>query len=500
MKQSTVARRLAFWKPATGIGVAAVASLVLAAGANATVVTPAPDLTGSTDNVQTAIASLVSGTACSSTVACPGPNTLILQPGAYNSLTPISIPASIAPLTITTNHAAQAALGTGTPSTNWLGGPAASSSPNTPWMTLATGATVTMEGVTLSGMGGTGAPAFKLPSGSTLNLYNTAILGPGQDGVDMAGATLNMSDSMLYQPVATGLNASASSTVNVTNSDIINSQTGDNVSASSSTVSISNSVLAEPGNVNCAIPSTSTIDHVLTDDTSCPNAAGNSLANNSTMIALETTPPSESPYNGQTVFPVVANGGPALSVELPSASTGTDAMGGLLFAGNTAKCPVTDARFFVGTAAGCNVGEVTNADTMETTSQGPQCTIETISNTNPKFEIVDSAPGASGFGPSSGNGNYLQGPSTNPLTNIGTTVGFNTTSDINPADPITNESVVNGSVSILNPLSSPGIPTFISPVTGKPSLQVEAVKSNQGLATMWGFSTTDWAGQSVACI
>jgi hypothetical protein len=323
----------------------------------------------------------------------------------------------------------------------------------------------------------------------------------------MSGATLNMTDSMMYQAFLTGVNASAGGTVNLTNSDIIQSQTGDNVSASGTpapTVHISNSVLALPGNVNCAVASTSTIDQVLTDDTSCPNAgtgAGqNPLANNSTLLALENTPPSEPPYNSTTVFPVAANGGPELTVQLPSASTGTDAMGGLLFAGDTTKCPVTDARFFVGASAGCNVGEITNADTMETTAQGPLCTIETISNTNPKFEIVDAAAGASGFGPSSGNGNYLQGPSTNPLTNISTTVGFNTTSDINPADPITNESVVNGSVSILNPLSSPGIPTFISPVTGKPSLQVEAVKTIQANPTMWGYSTTDWAGQSVACI
>jgi hypothetical protein len=82
---------------------------------------------------------------------------------------------------------------------------------------------------------------------------------------------------------------------------------------------------------------------------------------------------------------------------------------------------------------------------------------------------------------------------------LAATVGFNTTSDINPADPITNEYEQNGSISILNPLSAPGVPAFISPVTSKPALQVEAVKQNQSLVTTWGFTTTDWAGQSAEC-
>jgi hypothetical protein len=303
-----------------------------------------------------------------------------------------------------------------------------------------------------------------------------------------------------------GIVANASSTVNVTNSDIVLAGST-NILASGSTIHLTNSVVSQPGVKNCSITGgTTTTDAVLTDDTSCP-AGTNNQENNSTLTNLENNPPSESPYNGSNVYPLVANGGPELTVQLPDASVGADADGGVIYPGDSSKCPLTDARFFVNTGGGCDIGQITNTESsgqsaaMETTAQGPVCNVETISTngSGQKFEIVDATVGASGFGPSSGNGTYLQGGTSPSVALLAATVGFNTTSDINPADPITNEYEQNGSISILNPLSAPGVPAFISPVTSKPALQVEAVKQNQSLVTTWGFTTTDWAGQSAEC-
>ena len=156
--------------------------------------------------------------------------------------------------------------------------------PSVPWLTVASGATVTIEGVAIGN--GPNAAAQILDSGS-LNLFADGLSGAEQDSIDTgSGAYLNMVDSYIDSQTRYGVNAALGSHVTLTNDDLVYGNSYGLAYANGTSTSVNNVLLAKNHGGNChkiSGSSNPTFDSVITDDTSC---TGNTGADNDNSALL----------------------------------------------------------------------------------------------------------------------------------------------------------------------------------------------------------------------
>jgi hypothetical protein len=469
MRYPTAAPRLRAWKLGAAVGALATASLAMSGVADAQVFVAFPSPTGSQLSLSQAIADAN---------AVGGTNTIVLngKSSVGNNLAKFQPAAgmtvSTGNLTITGQHNAQDITGAGDAEIDGTNQQA--QSPPVDFLTVASGASLTLEGVELNNAGdfSNGFNAAVRVNG-TLTAYNSTF---GADtGYPIAvnnGGTATLIDSSIDSTVHTaGILNSGAGTVTLENSTISNG-IADGIDNNAGTLFLYNSLLAFQTGVECngggAQPGTTgtAADGSADDDGTCNVQYSSDTALDTGTLATD-------------------NGGPTTTLQgLPTTA----------LAGNPAVCPVVDQRFFPNPVSGgvtqCDTGSETASAARTTT--GPTCGTPSIGTVGGVAEeTVPVNSDATGFGPEAGHVTDISG--------VTGAAGF-TPDHADAIDGVVNNGnglgtanapggITNGMVSLLNPLSSPGIGT----------LNVQAQKGTPGQLTFWSFTANDWAGNSTYC-
>lgn len=478
MTYSTAARRLAL-RRAGGAIAAVTASLAVASSASAATTIVTPDNGGTADNL---------GHAMSTAATAGGNQTLVLQAGSYTprGLTQGGVNYGLPPvgngehLTIVLSHATQAPSGN---NASTIDGSFADPNHNADLFTVQNGGTLTLEGVSVTGTnpGDAGKSAVHVLGGGSVTLYGD-LLGGGQ-GTELtldASSTAIINESTFASD--TGPQAITNSGTLTLNSvtDVGNNGWG---LINNATATVNNTVFGTNGdglNTFSCQGAITTKDDVVDDDGTC---TGTGVGSAFTV-----------PFQAN-------NGGPTRSYQF----TG-------LPAGDPAKCPSTDVRFFVipknaANQPQCDTGsETASAQRAVASSPGtgqvvdvPTCVAQSpvYPTSGPATQTVVASDAGSGLGPEPG------GPGDSTTGSVLTGTGANTpsaTGNVNPADAVSNAATTDGSIAVLNPFS---FPTWSNPPTNTTGqLQVQATKDashNTKGDTSWSFDTTNWAGITVWC-
>lgn len=422
MTHPTAVPRLTRWKASLLAAGIAAATLGLAARADAAVLTPAP---GSTTLAAAITTANTNGDAS---------NTIILADGRYAPTGPL--PAITKNLTITGDHSVQEPTVGGGPRIDGTN----QNPPDSDLITVNSGVTLTLEGFLIT-TASNGSNAVIHDNG-TANLWDMAL--SGNNGVQLAvfaGASATVNESSINDGNSTGITSAGALTLN--NTTVANNF-GGGISKTGGTLTLNNTIVADNdpaglGVPNCDAPATSQ-DHSLDSDGSCGVS-----------------------FSGQepNLQPTTTNGGPTPTLQL---GAGSPAIG----AGDAAKCPLTDQRFFVHGGSGCDLGAYQTGASQDVT--GPSCVVTGLILGPPKQQQVTLSDAISGLGPEGGS-----------LTDATTNA---------PADAVTGLTISNGSVASA-PFSSNGPSTS--------GVVLTATKSNQSLLTQWSFTATNWAGVSKLC-
>ncbi len=422
MTHPTAAPRLARWKtPLIAAGIAA-ASLAFAGQAGAAVLTPAPG------------AGTLAAAITTANTNGDASNTIILADGRYAPTGPL--PTITKTLTITGDHSVQEPTVGGGPRIDGTN----QNPPASDLITVNSGVTATFEGFLITtASDGTNAV---IRDNGTANLWDMAL--SGNNGIQLAvsaGAAATVNESSVNDGNSTGIASAGALTLN--NTTVANNF-GGGISKTGGTVALNNSIVADNdpaglGVPNCDNPATSQ-DHSLDSDSSC----GVTFAGQEPNLQ-----------------PTTSNGGPTPTLALPA---GSPAIG----AGDAAKCPLTDQRFFVHGGSGCDLGAYQTGASQDVT--GPACVVTGLILGPPKQQQVTVSDRVAGLGPEGGS-------LTDPTAN-------------SPADAVDNLTISNGSVASA-PVSGNGPSTA--------GVVLTATKSNQSLLTQWSFTATNWAGVSKLC-
>jgi hypothetical protein len=473
MKYSTAAPRLVLGKIGAALATVAAVSLVLAASAGAQVFT----IDASNPNN---LANAIASANANSPGGAPSTNTIVLAKGRYVPPTGMTVTAGD-DLTITGAHSADNITGppANTDPYQIDGSTQQSETPAADFLTVASGATLRLQGLDVNAAGNPTVPKAAIRDNGTVIIDNSLL---GSDSgfpvaVEAAGS-LTMRDSTIDGAVHTtallidASNASAK-LFNVTIAE--GAQTGIQWSTSpAGTVEAYNTLFVFQTGIECvggtiAAGTTGNANNgSMDDDGSCNVQFSNDTTADSTFGSL------------------TRHGGPT------SAPTGGSEVAGK---GNTSLCPRVDQRFFLNPLAGstnsCDVGSITGAAVRETAAQGPTCgtpsthiptgypnLTQTQYNADPATQTVPANPGASGFGPEAG-------APTDIVNDADAINGIVNTTETAPGG------IDNGTVALLNPFSAPGFGV----------LNVKATKpfSGQGVPTHWSFTANDWAGLTFYC-
>lgn len=463
MKYRTAARRLILVRAVAVCGAAAAASMALAAGADAQVFTVT---SSGTPSLQTVI-----GQANSQ----GGNNTIVLTANtsaAYKPTAALTV-AKGDNLTITGDHS-RADIGS---ITFQINGGQQPSTPSADFLTVNSGASLTIEGVMFGQCGLTGGAQSCINDKGSLTMLNDDMAGGNGPAVTVsAGATGAYIQDSTFDSDIVGNAIIANAPVTLVNDTIANEpQIGLQVQSLGSFVAY-NTLFYHNTNGNClggvagAGTTGAANDGSLSDDGSCGVQYLNDTSPDSQFDANSNNPPTQGD-----------NGGPTLS----DAAVGTDGVTLTPIAdqaGNGSVCPLVDQRFYVNPTGACDIGAVTAAATQETQANAPKCGTPTVSNNGGVLsQTVPVTSPASGFGPEAGAPGDIvnDGDAIDGVVNSGNGLGHG-----NAPGGIT-----NGTVALLNPFTTPGNGT----------LNVQATKTTAGTATEWSFTSTDWAGLSTYC-
>lgn len=461
MRHSTAVPRQRPWKGVLTLAVAGVASLAFAASAGAAVIPVAPDNSSGTDNLAAAITTANTNSDTSNTLV------LTLPAGATTGrwVPQRALPAITKNLTITGNHAVQAV--NGTPAVIIDGSVQATNDPSHDEITINPGVSLTIEGVDLDS-GGTLGGGVVIRDNGNLTTWSTGFEGAGAQTVVVAtGATATLNESSSDSSSATNaINSSGTLTLN--NSDITNNAAG-GIGQSGGTVTLNNTLLANNninglGTKDCTgRAATQPQDNSMDDDGSCHVT----YSNNQYWISGGGSAAGFPPPN--------TNGGPTDTV-------GTDPAAPTVSAGDPAKCPTTDQRFFaIPAGTTCDVGSYDTHGVQDTTP--PSCTVTALIAGPPKQQQVTVTDSGSGMGPQAGPAGDPNADSTTSPQNPRSVANPN-----NPADAIDGLGITNGTVSF-TPFAAPS----------RSGLVLTATKTNQTQLTSWWFTATDWAGNVRFC-
>jgi len=422
MTHPTAAPRLARWKaPLIAAGIAA-ASIAFAGQADAAVLTPAPG------------AGTLAAAITTANTNGDASNTIILADGRYAPTGPL--PTITKNLTITGDHSVQEPTVGGGPRIDGTN----QNPPDSDLITVNSGVTATFEGFLITTASNNTNAVIR--DNGTANLWNMAL--SGNNGIQLvvsSGAAATVNESSINDGNSTGITTAGALTLN--NATVANNF-GGGISKTAGTLVLNNSIVADNdpaslGVPNCDSPATSQ-DHSLDSDSSC----GVTFAGDEPNLVATTS-----------------NGGPTPTLALPA---GSPAIG----AGDAAKCPLTDQRFFVHGGSGCDLGAFQTGASQDVT--GPACAVTALILGPPKQQQVTVSDRVAGLGPEGGS-------LTDSTAN-------------SPADAVDNLTISNGSVASA-PFSSNGPSTA--------GVVLTATKSNQSLLTQWSFTATNWAGASTLC-
>ncbi len=413
----------------------AVATLAAAGAARADVITVAPDGAGGTDNLAAAIT-------VANTDAAPA-NTLVLEPGRYAPGTPL--PPVTKPLTITGDHALQAE---GSQAATDIDGSDVTGA--SALFTVGAGARLTLEALQIEN-----APAAAIADQGHLVTWGVTIAGAGGAGLQvLAHARAWLNETTVDGAGGDGIDVVGGSLV-LANSDVVNGRSA-GVALAGGSASGLNALIAHNASSDCSggrLRGFTSMD----DDGTCGVRYSD--------VGY---------WRAQGTFPrLAANGGPTLTDALADGSP---------VAGRGRLCPRTDARFFVNPRrAGrllptCDIGALTGAAVRQISA--PRCTVTLVryptgypsSRRGVAVEQVTVTDAGSGLGPEAGQASDPQPPNA-----------------INPADAVSNLVITNGTVA------------FGRWPVPHGTLRLTAFKSMQGVATVWSFTATNWAGLSTRC-
>jgi len=439
--------------------------MALAGAANAMVFTAVPQPSGTQLSLQQAIAMANSN---------PGNNIIVLTPVTgsvpYLPTTALTI-ASGDNLTITGSHAVQDAGG----GTFQINGQNQPSSPAADFITVNSGASLTLEGVGFGQCGQTSGVQSCVSVKGTLTVLNSFFGGGNGTSISVGASPASaFIEGSTLDSNGQGNGVSTNGPVTLINDTIANMPGHAIFATAGGTFQAFNTLMYRSlGGGNCVgvttDPSPST-DGSLSDDATCGVQYINDTSPESQQDSNFISPPAEAD-----------NGGPTFTDAAVDGSNNIITMAD--HPGNPSFCPVTDGRFFINPPGACDIGALTAAATQETAAGAPTCGTPTVANNGGVLsQTVPVTSGASGFGPEgSGPGDIVNGADAiNGVINNNNSLGHS-----NAPGGIT-----NGTVALLNPLTRPGNPSG--------GLSAVATKTATG-PTFWSFTSTDWAGLSTYC-
>lgn len=451
MRKTTAARRLAVLKGAAVAGVLATAAVATgSASAQVFVITAGSGAAANGSTLATDITQANTN---------GGSNTIIISSGLFAPTT--QLPTITDPnLTITANHALQSVSGQG---------PIISGSGDTadqPLLVIGSGGGLTVEGVDFRGIGVANGVSPAIDDAGRLTAYSSAFQANPAEAtilVDSTG-TATLVESLVSDGLGFGIDNEAG-TVNLTNATVARQVGGIN---DNGTTNANNTILASNagtvGATNCTVPLSTSGNDVDTDG-SCIAAGDTSSRTGTTAAPL-----------AQTLGQTRSNGGPTVSIAIPTTSASNPALG----LGNALMCSLTDQRFFVHTGSGCDAGAYQSNGTQDTTPvscPGPGTIIKNAGGQNTQQIITVTDP-LSGLGPEGGAvGDLSDSQASLTLGN-------------DQADVVDGATITNGTVSL-------GATSSSGPSTG--GVQVTATKTTLGTPSQWSFTATNWAGVTKLC-
>jgi hypothetical protein len=443
MTHSTAVSRLALWKVALIVVLAAATTLALASRAGAAVFFATP---GSPSDLATDITTANNNS--------DPINTIVLQPGIYSPTAPlpaITLGPSSAPKTLvfTSHHSDQVGMGGSAGGTAIDGTAISPTDSNT--ITINPGVNVIMEGFSIRASSGPSNNV--IVNDGHLQMYGMFMTSNGNPlilpGADPTESALLVESTFVQNAAPLGVISNQGGTVDLINDDINNNTGGIGVSTSAGTTEMHNTIDAINGAASCDVPVSPASGNIT--DGSCGGEV--STANPSLL----------NPF---------FNGGPtATSKE----RAGSPAIG----TADPAFCGVVDERFWPHTGTACDVGSYQSTAAHETTP--PSCVVTGGSAGPPATQQVTVTDTGSGLGPQAGSFNDPLTTSTNPSAVVSPTID---------SDPISGLGIDNGSVAFS---TGPNTGPSTTPVV------LTATKATQGTLTHWWFTATDWAGNTKFC-
>jgi hypothetical protein len=297
-------------------------------------------------------------------------NKIILADKLYQPTAPMTI--SKSGLTITSDHANQAAGGGATIDGSFIGAPAGGvpnvfvvnaginarlwgftiklGGPDNTTPAIQDNGTLELQGMLLSG---NNATQLTVGSGGTANIYNSCVCDGNAGGISGSSATVVLNNSTVANNANGGV--AVTGTLRLNNTIVANN----------------NALSAVPAPKDCFTPAT-TSDHSMDSDSSCG-------------VTLHGNP---------LLGPTVNQGGPTASESLGAGSPAINA-------GNVALCPTTDQRFFPRHPPGssktsCDIGAFETGATRQTTA--PTCPVTAVRAGPPKQQDVTATDTQSGLG------------------------------------------------------------------------------------------------------
>ena len=215
-----------------------------------------------------------------------------------------------------------------------------------PAISIASGVTVNLDNVEVSGSGGSGNGA--IADSGTLNGSGLTLQGNNGPLAILSGATASLTNSTIADAINTGVTDTG--TLTLTNSDVINSGAG-GIANSGHTLNLVNSIVADNNQSvttakDCFAAATTVTTSIDGDGTCGVGTTLGGLDATQTFTSLTAT---------------ITNGG---TTPTYAPSKATAAIG----AATAASCPLTDQRGFSRPVTGCDIGAV------QTSTTGPSLT------------------------------------------------------------------------------------------------------------------------------
>jgi hypothetical protein len=461
MRKATAAKRLAVLKGAAVAGVLATAALATGT-ANAAVTVINPGTSG------TANATLLANAITAANTA-GGSNTIVIGTGLFSPTT--TLPAITDPnLTITSNHALQSVSAQG---------PIISGGADTadqPIVSISPGGGLTLEGVDFRAMGVSEGASPGIDVAGTLTAYSSAFqAGFGSSSIRVdTGGTATLTESLVSDNINSAGLDNEGGTLNLNFVTDVRNYVGitSGITNAPGPTNVTNSILASNtgsvGLTNCTTPVTSSSFDVDTDGT-CVAAGDTTSLTGTTASPL-----------AQTLGQTKSNGGPTVTIAIPTTATSNPAFGLV----PSASCLLTDQRFFIHTAptgSGCDAGSYQDNGTQDTTPPSCPAPGVIVPNVSQTITLSDTV---SGLGPEGGTisdlANVQQSPPITPPA-----------PGNDQADVIDGATISNGMVMMPTDFSPSGPSTS--------SVSITADKTTVGTLTVWSFYSTNWAGITVFC-